>query len=912
MDVGTLAIALAVLVPVAGIIIALVYHLTKKNMAISEQQALEQVSELEKKLKEQEKEFERLNLVYSHVKENSPYLIMLVNQAKEIISCSASAARLLGYPDGTFPEKRGLSYLLERGARKKQLDEIISTLEAGREYFNVITLDCADGDRTLQLHAHTIKAEEPIYLVFMIDVTSQIQQNEKVIEALRMRDRLILTMSHEVRTPLNAIIGSVDLLMLTDDLPEKERTHMRNIHEASHALLNMVNETIDYAEIESNEIKIENKRFDFLEMLLQIRTSLYIKTLSKGIEFFLEIEPDIPKHIIGDEKRLRQVMVHILANAIKYTDQGCVRLKITRKMVGPKEYLHYEVKDTGIGIRQENQKDIFKAFSNISEKAQEYRSGIGLGLMVCQRLVKMMGGEISFTSEWGKGTSFFFDLELVGSENDPIANVKQAQQKSILICSDDELLARHLVEMSGKLGVSACWNHEMTMVEEFYTHILIDNKMSNAREWLEREMPYSCEKILVIEDSRSASRAMKKADRIMYHPVVCNMIADVLNKSELSNFNNNPKGKKELIFKVDHMTALVVDDNSVNTLVASNILKQFGFVTEEVSSGALAMKKVYSKCYDVIFMDYQMPQMDGIESTIEVRKLENGKTPMIFALTANITEDITSQFKEAGANDILAKPIEMKELSELLHRWIPKDKILVADSEAKKEAEHGENTMKVQPDQEKLSDDPKMDALLRAMKAVPELDVEVGLSHVIGDMDGYVRILEISNSNILQAEDSILDLNKTAAYDDMRIHFHSLKGIFANIGAQELSEESRKMEFASRDHDHAYIKTYLDNYLTSVDKFMEGLEDALKKFKHGSQEPSQEAAVSISEDEREQMYTQLEYLISRFEINDVGDMFTILIQASEGDEKEMLVRANNEIENFQYDKALEILAERSK
>lgn len=907
MDGLTLVTAAALIIPVAVIVAILVYQITRRSLLQTEQQLTEQMEVMETQTVRERESYQEMEHVYQHVKNYHPYIIYVFDRYKELRSATISAAKLIGFADGNIPEQIGPSYFIECGVEKKVVDEIVETLKKGHDYYNVLELKLKSAEGSFQIHAQQMKddkGEPDGCIIFVMDVTKQIQQNEKVVEALRMRDRLILAMSHEVRTPLNAIIGSADLMMLTDTLSEKERVHMQNIREASHVLLNIVNETLDYAKIESNEMKVENKRFDFLECLLQIRTALYIKTLNKGIDFFLDIEPDIPKHIIGDEVRLRQVLSHLLSNAIRYTDEGFIRLRITKKEKGDRTYLLYEVEDTGIGIREEKQKNIFTAFSQVSEKEHAYRSGIGIGLMVCQKLVSLMGGEIKVHSEWEKGTTFYFELELVGSENDSIAQVKQADQKSILICSDDELLAKHLVEMAGKLKVRACWNHEMDMVEEFYTHIMIDNKMSNAREWLEREMPYSCEKILVIEDSRSASRAMKKADRIMYYPIVCNMIADVLNKSELSNFNRKKKGKRELIFKVDGLNCLVVDDNSVNTLVATNILKQFGFVTEEASSAALALKKIYAKRYDIIFMDYQMPEMDGIEGTREVRKLKYGKDALIFALTANITEDIVTKFKDAGANDIIAKPLELKELSELLQKWIPEENT----NEEKKESCVVYAPEEKEPSEEEES--PEMTAFLQAMKLVPEIDVKLGLSHVLGDMEGYVKILEISNSNISQAYESIKELIPPEKYDEMRIHFHSLKGIFANIGGQDISEESKKMEFAARDHDHVFIKTYLEGYLDSVEKFMESLEKALSEYKQENEEEAE--VVVLSPEEKKKLLEELSYLISRFEINDVGEILAKLIAASEKEEKEILIKTNNEIENFQYDKALELLAELSK
>lgn len=907
MDGLTLVTIAALMIPVAVIVAILVYHFTRHSMLQTEQQLTEQMEAMESQTARERDAYQEMGHIYEHVRNYHPYIIYVFDRYKELRSATVSAAKMIGFADGNIPEQTGVSYFIECGVGKEVIDEIIETLRKGHDYYNVLELKLKDAQGSFQIHAQQRKnadGEVEGCIVFVMDVTKQIQQNEKVVEALRMRDRLILAMSHEVRTPLNAIIGSADLMMLTDNLSEQEKVHMQNIREASQVLLNIVNETIDYAKIESNEMKVENKRFDFLECLLQIRTALYVKTLNKGIDFFLDIEPDIPKHIIGDEARLRQVISHLLSNAIRYTDEGFIRLRISKKKRGDRSCLLYEIEDTGIGIREEKQKNIFKAFSQISEKEHVYRSGIGLGLMVCQKLVSLMGGEIKFHSEWETGTTFYFELELLGSENDSIAQVRQPDQKSILICSDDELLARHLVDMAEKLKVRACWNHEMNMVEEFYTHIMIDNKMSNAREWLEREMPYSCEKILVIEDSRSTSRAMKKADRIMYYPIVCNMIADVLNKSELSNFNREKKGKRDLIFKVNGLNCLVVDDNSVNTMVATNILKQFGFITEEANSAAIAFKKIYAKKYDIIFMDYQMPEMDGIEATAEVRKLEYGKDTLIFALTANITEDIVTKFKDAGANDIIAKPLELKELSELLQKWIPEEN----ETTEKKESCIVYAPAEEEP--EMNEENPEMAAFVQAMKQVPEIDVKLGLSHVLGDMDGYVKILGISNSNISQAFESIKELIPHEKYDDMRIHFHSLKGIFANIGAQDISEESKKMEFAARDHDHIFIKTYLQGYLECVDRFMESLERGLAEFKQGNEEETGSVVLSCAE--KKKLLEELSYLISRFEINDVGEILTRLIAASEKEEKDILIKTKNEIENFQYDKALELLAELSK
>lgn len=349
------------------------------------------------------------------------------------------------------------------------------------------------------------------------------------------------------------------------------------------------------------------------------------------------------------------------------------------------------------------------------------------------------------------------------------------------------------------------------------------------------------------------------------------------------------------IFKIKGVKALVVDDNEVNILVVSTMLEQFDIIVDSAVSGKASIEKVKEKDYDIIFMDYLMPEMDGIEATQTIRDLGKVKRPAIIALTANITDEIKRKFTGAGADDIMTKPMALDAISDSLKKWITYEKLEGVS----------QTTITVEKEDAYIKDD-KLSELKEVLEQVEELDVELGLSHLANQMDNYIKVLKATFENIQLAVKRLQQLNASQALvSSMKIEFHSLKGVLINIGAVSLSEQSHLLELAAGNQDEEYVKGKIQSYLDTISKFAMKLQSALKKY--GVKEYKEDTYIPMEEEDYAMFMDDLIYYLKRFEFNELQSLSEQLFLASYGNQREKMKLVMKEIQNFRYEEALELL-----
>lgn len=354
---------------------------------------------------------------------------------------------------------------------------------------------------------------------------------------------------------------------------------------------------------------------------------------------------------------------------------------------------------------------------------------------------------------------------------------------------------------------------------------------------------------------------------------------------------------EEQIFKTKGVKALAVDDNEVNILVVATMLEQFDIQVDSAVSGKGSVEKAKTNDYDIIFMDYLMPEVDGIEATQMIRNLGKIKRPAIIALTANVTDEIKRKFIGAGVDDVMAKPLALNEICYILRKWLPYDKMDegVESPPNQKQACTNEN-----------GKSEGIDELEEALEMVEELNVELGLSHLGNQMDNYIKILEAAVENIQLAIKRLQQLNASQALvSSMKIEFHSLKGVFINIGAVSLSDQSYLLEMAAGNQDADYIKGKFDLYIKTVENFVIKLSDALKRY--GVEENCQNTYVPMEQEDYAMYMEDLVYHLKRFEFNELQELSAQLLLASQGEQREVMKQVSREIQNFRYEEALELL-----
>lgn len=339
----------------------------------------------------------------------------------------------------------------------------------------------------------------------------------------------------------------------------------------------------------------------------------------------------------------------------------------------------------------------------------------------------------------------------------------------------------------------------------------------------------------------------------------------------------------EMIFKAEGMKALVVDDNEVNSMVVASMLEQFSMEVTEVYSGRDAIEKTRYEDYDIIFMDYLMPEMNGIEATEEIRRLGKVKRPVIVALSANDTQELKEKFKRAGVDDVVAKPLELTKVCDILRKWVPDEAV---ERVGMKQG----------------LDDTAAD-LKELFSHVDGLDVEKGLSHLANSSENYIKVIEAAIDNIQTEKKRLAVYSQSQVQpSSMKISFHSLKGVFLNLGAQQLSEQSQFFELACANTSVDLIADHLQQFLDDLDRFSLSLQQALAKYDDGYNR--EDRYFPLEEEEFMDTYEQLVYHLERYEYNELRELLQKLMYASRGEARSKCEEIGKAIQNFQYEDAI--------
>lgn len=554
-----------------------------------------------------------------------------------------------------------------------------------------------------ELHYYQMKfvriaGEEKELIAGLRNIDSQMQaeqERQKMLQdaltaaqhANKAKTTFLNNMSHDIRTPMNAIIGYTSLAATHLDKPELVRDYLTKIQTSSSHLMSLINDVLDMSRIESGKVKIEEQEAHLPDMIHDLRTIVQADIHSKQLEFFIDIMDVMNEDIICDKLRLNQILLNLLSNAMKFSKPGgTVSLRIIQTKDAPKGYAGYEfrVKDTGIGMSKEFQAHIFEAFTRERSSTVSGIQGTGLGMAITKSIIDIMGGTISVQSELGKGTEFIVKLQFRVSGN-PVKyeTVRELQGLRALVADDDAETCMSISSMLSVIGMRTEWTTSgkeavlrtqfaVDQSDEFYAYI-IDWLMPdmNGIEVVRRIRRIIGDSkpiiILTAYDWANIEEEARAAGVTAFcsKPLFMSELRDVLTKP----YAVEPREKDKEEPKADFTgkKLLLVEDNELNLEIAVEILKEAGFVTEVAKDGEEAveiMKTAVPGQYDLILMDIQMPHMDGYEATRQIRKLpdeEVAKIPIV-AMTANAFEEDRQNVLAAGMNGHVSKPIEISKL----------------------------------------------------------------------------------------------------------------------------------------------------------------------------------------------------------------------------------------------------------
>ena len=595
-------------------------------------------------------------------------------------------------------------------------------------------------------------------------------------DANSAKSRFVATMSHEIRTPLNAISGLIYLLEKTE-LDGKQKNMLTSISSASNSLMGIINDILDFSKIEAGKIDIEHVEFDLTKELDKLASVIGFKAQSKGLDFNIQVDPELPMKINGDPTRLIQVLTNLAGNAIKFTEKGEVFIKINVvEKRRNKASIEFSIIDTGIGISKEAQKKLFSPFVQAENSTTRNYGGTGLGLAISKLLVENMGGKLALESTLGEGSKFSFqlDFKVVESKTKQIIPEGFTDLKVFIVEKSEHALTAlsniftsFSIENTGAPSCDEALGHITSKgFKEEYDLLVINMEVSGGpelphlREILKNNL-FNPQKIIALvnigKEKMIDSLEKLGVTRIVLNPATHSAIFNVLQLliteegKKLGVIGIQDKERAVNILKGLHV--LVVEDNEINQTVTTQLLENLEITSDVVDDGEKATEAVKKNTYDIVLMDIQMPVMDGIQATAFIRKKLKMKILPIIALTADVTTEIMKKMEKAGASDFLTKPINVDEFRQKLEKF--------ASSK-----ERGK----------------KMDE--------SKFDSETAIERLGGNRDLYIQLLGLFIDQYENIDTEIMRLKDMKSIEELQHLVHTLKGVAGNLGADELFENA--------------------------------------------------------------------------------------------------------------------------
>ena len=501
----------------------------------------------------------------------------------------------------------------------------------------------------------------------------------EAIEASKVKSEFLAKMSHEIRTPMNAIIGMTELV-LREDASNTVHEYATTIKQAGANLLSIINDILDFSKIETGNMQILPLSYSLSSLINDVINIIRMRVSDTVLQFVVNLDSNLPNALIGDEVRIRQALINILGNAVKYTESGHISLTVKGESVDDKTLdLIMLVEDTGSGIKQEDLAYLFDEYHQIRSGTVDGVDGVGLGLAITLGIVEAMDGDISVESEFGKGSAFTLRIPQEIDSHEKLAVVESPLVKSALILENRDVCADSLLYTIKNLGVQCEIASDIAVFQELteekaYSFAFISHAVFDSNKAKIIELCSNTQIVLLSEFGESTPVGNWINITMPVHAIsVANIFNGVTDGTTFLKTEEHTTN-----FTAPNASVLVVDDISTNLKVVNGLLLPYKMKVDLRISGREAIEAIKSKRYDVVFMDHRMPDMDGVETTEYIRVLDDNdpyyKELPIIALTANAVSGMKEMFIKSGFNDFMSKPIDTVVLNSVLEKWIPKEK----------------------------------------------------------------------------------------------------------------------------------------------------------------------------------------------------------------------------------------------
>ncbi|MBF0519357.1 MAG: response regulator [Nitrospirae bacterium] len=677
------------------------------------------------------------------------------------------------------------------------------------------------------------------YLLVSFDITArrqaeaQLRTDKETAEAANVaKSDFIASISHELRTPMNGIIGMTELTLETE-LSSEQRRNLEMVRDSAHSLLHLLNSVLDYSKMEAGKFELDSMEFNLYDAVESSLDPLLVQFQKKGIKLHCIIEPDVPVMVMGDPARLRQIIINICGNAIKFTEKGSVTLKLSKgAALDGTVTLNFTITDTGIGIPKGREGAIFDSFTQADRSTARKYGGTGLGLTITKKLIVLMGGDITVSSTVNVGTTFNFTIQChaltdSGVELKP-SLAKIFSGKSIIVADSDELGRQVLVNMSKWCGFSVYEAESASEIEDAYkqaaasgTHIavaIISSELKDADGFsavldIKSENRQPDPEIVMLNYGASPGFAVRcrqsgvlvtlpmPAKYQTFAGTMCIVLNGSVNDSAVAKTATDSEKHKSL-------KILLAEDNIVNRELAVRLLRKKGHSVATAMTGKEALERLARESFDLVFMDVQMPEMDGFEATGIIRSGKDkniNKEITIIAMTAHAMKGDRERCIEAGMNDFISKPIAAGALYEIIAKYAP------VDSAERSAIE--------------------LEAVRAEKPKLIVFDIEETLSRFDGDKELLRKLCGAFLEDAPRQIKKLKDLLKGDDVHAIEAQAHTIKGMSANIGGSFVRNEALRMELAARKPDLEKIRTIYPKMESEMDVLIA----AVKEYASGKQ-----------------------------------------------------------------------------